>query len=204
MKTLSDIEARLAAHDPWVDPTPARVQAAVTAVLREATHGVELLFIRRAEHEDDPWSGDLAFPGGRVDPEDAGPRAAALRETREELQLDLSDARYLGRVSDVLGSAESICVSAFVYAIEGDPALVPNYEIREAFWFPLADCLDPSRQELRAFTYLERTRRLPTIRLLEEERAPVLWGITYKLLDHLMRAIGCPIPEMPWEDGGAG
>jgi len=104
-------------------------------------------------------------------------------------------------LSDVLGNAESIRSSAFVYAIEGDPALEPNYEVGEVFWSPLAHCRDPERQALRDFTYLGRTTRLPTIRLLEDERAPVLWGITYKFLDHFMDAIGCPIPLMPWEEG---
>jgi 8-oxo-dGTP pyrophosphatase MutT (NUDIX family) len=204
MKTIFELEERLAGHRPWIYPKPARVEAGVAAVLREWEGRVELLFIRRAEHEDDPWSGDLAFPGGRVDPGDDGPREAAVRETLEELDLDLAPARSIGRLSDVLGSAESIRVSAFVYAIEGDPKLVPNYEIREAFWSPLEHFLDPNRQALQEFTYLDRTSRLPTIRLLDDERAPVLWGITYKFLDHFMNAIGKPIPDMPWADGGRG
>lgn len=199
--SLDDIEARLASQTPWLDPNPVRIEAAVTAVLREAPSGPELLFIRRAEHEDDPWSGDLAFPGGRVDPGDDGPRAAALRETLEEVGLDLSGARELGRLSDVMGNAESIRVSAFVYGIEGDPKLVPNYEVREAFWCPLAHCADPARQEWREFRYLDQAKRLPSIRLLEDERAPVLWGITYKFLDDFMAKIGEPIPFMPWEEG---
>lgn len=202
MTTLDEIEKRLASSAPWLDEGPARVEAGVAAVLRQAGNDVELLFIRRAEYEGDPWSGDLAFPGGRVDREDADARAAALRETLEELSLDLSPARYLGRLSDVLGSAESIRVSAFVYGIEGDPPLVPNYEVREAFWTPLEHCNDSQRQLWREFRYLGRGSRLPAIRLLDDERAPVLWGITYKLLDHFMQAIGRPIPFMPWEEGG--
>lgn len=201
MPSLDEVEARLATQPPWVDPNPVRVEAAVAAVLRQAAEGPELLFIRRAEHEDDPWSGDLAFPGGRVDPEDSGARAAAIRETLEELGLDLSGARELGRISDVLGHAESIRVSAFVFRIEGDPDLVPNYEVREAFWSPLVHCADPERQEWREFSYLDQTTRLPSIRLLEDERAPVLWGITYKLLDDFMAKIGRPIPFMPWDEG---
>lgn len=203
-RTIDEIEARLAASSPWVHDVATSVMAGVAAVVREGPSELELLFIRRAEHEDDPWSGDLAFPGGRVDPEDTGARDAAERETLEELSLDLSGARYLGRISDVLGSAESVCVSAFVYAIEGDPVLTPNYEVREAFWSPFSAFNDPERQIMREFRYLDRAIRLPAIRLLEDERAPVLWGITYKFLDHFMAEIGRPIPDMPWEEGGAG
>lgn len=200
MQGIAEIETALASHPPRLDSGKVAVEAAVAAVLRERQGDLDVLFIRRADHEDDPWSGDLAFPGGRVDPEDAGPRDAAVRETLEELSLDLAPARYLGQISDVMGNAESIRVSAFVYAIEGDPELVPNYEIREAFWTPLSHCNDPERQIWREFSYLGKASRFPAIRLLEDERAPVLWGITYKFLDHFMTAIGRPIPYMPWED----
>ncbi|MAG30909.1 MAG: coenzyme A pyrophosphatase [Deltaproteobacteria bacterium] len=179
---------------------PTSRSAAVSLVLREAGPDLEALFIRRAEHEDDPWSGHLALPGGRIDPEDAHPRAAAERETIEELGLDLSGARTLGRLSDVMGYAESIRVSAYVYGIEGDPELRPNHEIREAFWSPLHHCTDPERQMMREFSYLEHSLPLPTIRLLDEDGAPVLWGITYKFMDDFMSTIGRPIPFMPWED----
>ena len=199
-KTIDEVEARLAIGSPWLDPMPAEMTAAVALVLRESDGDLEALFIRRAEHESDPWSGHLAFPGGRIDPGDDGPRAAAERETLEELNLGLEGARRLGRLSDVMGHAESIRVSAYVYAIQDIPVLTPNYEIREAFWTPLSHCTDTARQGLREFSYLEQKMSLPTLRLLEDERAPVLWGITYKFMDDFMGRIGRPIPFMPWQD----
>ena len=181
--------------------------AAVALVLREVQGDVEALFIRRAQHEADPWSGHLAFPGGQIDPEDCDARHAAERETLEEVGIDLTregGARRLGRISDVLGYAESIRVSAFVYGIGGDPSLHPNYEVAEAFWSPLALCTDPTRQAMREFSYLDVSRSLPTIRLLDHERAPVLWGITYKFMDDFMSTIGRPIPSMPWSEEDLG
>lgn len=200
-RTLDAIEARLAASSPVLDVKDVRMAAAVALVLREVDGDLEALFIRRAEHDGDPWSGDLAFPGGRLDPGDADAQAAAERESREELSLDLSGARRLGRISDVLGHAESIRVSAFVYGIEGDPKLVPNYEIAEAFWSPLAHSTAADRQEMRDFTYADVVSTLPTIRLLADPRAPVLWGITYKFMDEFMTTIDRPIPFMPWVEG---
>ena len=200
-RTLDAIEARLAAASPVFDEKDVRMAAAVALVLREVGDDVEALFIRRAEHDSDPWSGHLAFPGGRLDPEDVDARAAAERETLEELSLDLTGARPLGRISDVLGHAESIRVSAFVYGIEGNPNLVPNYEVAEAFWSPLAHSNAEDRQEMRDFTYADVVSTLPTIRLLEDPRAPVLWGITYKFMDDFMTTIGRPIPFMPWVEG---
>jgi 8-oxo-dGTP pyrophosphatase MutT (NUDIX family) len=200
MMTIDQVAERMARRELALDPNPWKIEAAVAAVLRPGPSDLELLFIRRAEHEDDPWSGDLAFPGGRVDPEDADAESAALRETEEEVGLDLRAARPLGRLSDVIGREVSIRVSAFVYAIEGDPPLVPNYEVRQAFWSPLAHCDDPVRQGPREFDYRGSRVTMPAIRLLEDPRAPALWGITYKLLEDLMAVIERPIPFMPWDD----
>jgi 8-oxo-dGTP pyrophosphatase MutT (NUDIX family) len=202
-KTLDEIQTRLSAASPRIDTKPAKMSASVALVLREVGADLEALFIRRAEHEADPWSGHLAFPGGRLDAEDADARSAAERETVEELGVDLTDssrARCLGQLSDVLGHAESIRVSAYVYGISGNPSLRPNHEVRDAFWTPLRYCTDPRRQSVRDFSYLDVSMPLPTIRLLEDDSAPVLWGITYKFMDDFMSTIGRPIPFMPWED----
>lgn len=204
--TLDEIEARLAAVSPWIDTKPAKLCASVALVLREVGSDLEALFIRRAEHDGDPWSGHLAFPGGRLDAEDTDARRAAERETSEELGVELADAanaRYLGQLSDVLGHAESIRVSAYVYGISGNPSLRPNHEVRDAFWTPLHHCTDPRRQSVREFSYLDVPMSLPTIRLLEDKDGPVLWGITYKFMDDFMSTIGRPIPFMPWEGEGA-
>ena len=199
-RTIEEVATRLAQTKPVLSTAMHSLRAAVALVLREANGDLEALFIRRAEHEGDPWSGHLAFPGGRIDPTDTGPRMAAERETIEELELDLTHSRLLGQLSDVPGHAESICVSAFVYALDGDPVLKPNHEIRSAFWSPLAYLTDPARQAQRDFSYLERSMPLPTVRLLEDEHAPVLWGITYKFMDEFMRRVARPIPFMPWSD----
>lgn len=199
-RTIDEVARRLAQSKPELLTADYALRAAVALCLREREGELEALFIRRAEFEGDPWSGHLAFPGGRIDPEDTGPRHAAERETLEELALDLSDAPLIGQLSDVPGHAESICVSAFVYALSGDPVLRPNHEIREVFWSPLHHLNDPARQAERHFTYLERSLPMPTIRLLDDPRAPVLWGITYKFMDDFMHRIGRPIPFMPWAD----
>src|SRR5574341_145553 len=77
--------------------TPARVEdevsnrAAVAVVLRDGNPAIEILFIRRAEHPDDPWSGQMAFPGGRAEPGETDLLETAIRETAEEIGIDLRE-----------------------------------------------------------------------------------------------------------------
>jgi len=92
--TLDELSAGLARRPPKlhpVDPDKVRVRAAVAIIARPVPGDLELLFIRRAAFENDPWSGDIAFPGGRVNAPEEPPRLTAERETREELGIDVAE-----------------------------------------------------------------------------------------------------------------
>ena len=84
--SIHHIRARIAAHQPHRFPVNEETrQAAVAVVLHVTDEGSEILFIRRAQHDADPWSGHMAFPGGHRDPVDTSLKAAAVRETQEEI-----------------------------------------------------------------------------------------------------------------------
>ena len=173
------------------EDVPAARKAAVAAILRDGGGGVELLFIRRAEHPRDPWSGQMGLPGGRVDPGDASPLAAALRETREEIALDLEAlGRPLGRLSEVrthlpLGSVPHSVVP-FAFAVDGDPQLRRNEEVQEALWVPLSFLLD--RGNRSAFTWVRKGLPLPMPCYTFQGR--VIWGLTLKIVDELIEVAG--------------
>ena len=103
MPSLQQIRSHLARAEPVVIDPAGRATASVAVVLREQGPGAELLFIERAKHEGDPWSGQMAFPGGRVDAGDTSERHTAQRETFEEVGLSLQEAEYLGRLDDQEG-----------------------------------------------------------------------------------------------------
>lgn len=188
--TFTALAASLANHPPAEIPASGLTPAAVALILREGGEGLEVLFIERASHDGDPWSGDLGFPGGKIEPGDAGPRAAAERETREELGLDLAAARCLGRLADIAGAHVPIRVSCFVYGLAGNPPLMPGGEVRDVFWIPLADLCDSARHTAAAVRFGGETFERPAI-LLPAEGKPVLWGLTYRLIMQFLAVVGC-------------
>jgi 8-oxo-dGTP pyrophosphatase MutT (NUDIX family) len=117
--------------------------AAIALVLRPGDSGEpELLMIKRAEAENDPWSGHVACPGGRMDPEDRDLEHTAIRETWEETGVDLArDGRVLGALDDISPRTPTlppIIVRPFVAVVKPELEIVQSSEVAEAFWVPLA------------------------------------------------------------------
>lgn len=188
---IHEIRRRLRAHAPRVI-VPTGKHAAVAAVLHDTDGGSELLFIERAEHPHDPWSGHMAFPGGRVDPGDVSARHAAERETREEVGLDLAGAELLGRLDDVEGAPpgfDSLVVSAFVYHLDRRTAPRPNHEVRDVLWVPTAHLQDQDRRVPFYWPRDQRDMHYPGILVGAPDRH-VVWGLTYRFLELFFVALG--------------
>lgn len=181
-----------------LEPTPATrgsqlaSRAAVAAVFRAGPADTELLFIQRAEHDRDPWSGHMAFPGGRTDPIDVDSHATAERETLEELGLDLGPAIRLGSLADTSGGRATnnlVAVSAHCYWLHGErPALRLNYEVAAAIWVPLEQLLDPDRYI--DYWYPPSRSTFPGIQLDVESQ--VIWGLTLRFLADLFTRLDRP------------
>lgn len=196
MTDFDSIGRALAARPPHLLSATGRAHAAVALLLREAQDDLEVLFIVRAPHEADPWSGDLAFPGGRIEAEDKVPRRAAERETLEEIGLDLAGAHSLGRLDDISGAHLPVLVSCFVYALRETPQFALNHEVSDAFWFPLKELCSPHRHLDAPVRFGAKELVRPAIDLLGPDR-PVLWGITYRLVAQFLCRLGHPIPPTP-------
>ena len=195
MPDLDEIRRALEAHSPYTAEAGDVGEAAVAMVLRPAPSGPEVLLIERAKREGDPWSGQMAFPGGRVDRSDPDRRAAAERETLEEVGLGLDGAESIGRLDDLephrYGRAPLV-VSAFVYVHETPGTLQPNHEVQEALWVPVRYLLDPDRHVDHRYP-LAGDRAFAGVLVGKPERH-VVWGLTYRFLESFFEILGRPFP----------
>ncbi|MCD6527084.1 MAG: CoA pyrophosphatase [Desulfuromonas sp.] len=166
--------------------------AAVALLIREGQSGPEVLFIQRAKHADDPWSGNLGFPGGRIDPGDATAYAAAVRETEEEVGICLSAKQFLGQLDDHHGVRIPVHVSCFVFFVD-DAAVVENYEVSRSFWMPLATLKEEGRHQMRTINWNGQPFEVPSIYI--DEDGPVLWGLTYRFINHFFQVIKQPLAQ---------
>ena len=199
MPSLDEIRRALASHAPrlvFARPDGGARGAAVAMCLSLQAGEPRVLFIERARREGDPWSGHMAFPGGRVDPGDGSARRAAERETFEEVGVPLERAERLGRLDDMRGheaAERALVVSGFVYHVPDPPELRLSDEVEEAFWFPLARLLDPVRHVDHRFGP-EKRWRYPGLVVGDPERH-VVWGLTYRFLEIFFAAVGRPLPQ---------
>lgn len=168
--------------------TQEKRRAAVAMVLLGEPIAEELLFIRRAEYQGDPWSGDVAFPGGGVETQDRDSRATAERETREEIGLVLTDEAYLGMLGSINGAYLPVSVACHLYQLPELPPLTLNAEVVETFRVPLSVLLDPKRNQERSFEYRGARHCHPIIDL-EGYCERYLWGISYRLLQTFLATL---------------
>jgi len=180
----------LASYAADADDPPIRgadfLQAAVTLVLRGNDH-LELLLIKRARSERDPWSGHMALPGGRRDPSDVTIRDTAVRETLEETGIDLtSRAMHLGALDEVATASPrlpKLTIAPFVYGVSaGASARVASDEVQAMHWVTLDVLRAPENQGSIEIPLPGGSRSFPTYEVAGE----VVWGLTYRILSQFL------------------
>ena len=173
----------LAEHDKW---------AAVAMLLREGARGPEVLFIRRAEHPRDPWSGHMAFPGGRQHAEDASLLDTAMRETRDEVGLDLrAAAEHIGQLDDLQaiarGKPQETVIRPFVFEVHREsPIRADEKEVAEALWTPLLPLYRGEVDTVRPYQWHGTHIDFPAY----DVGGRVVWGLTYQMLRSFFRILG--------------
>ena len=185
---LDDIMRALDLRPPRVVAAPTHARRAAVALV--VGPGDQILFIRRAERLGDPWSGHMALPGGRVDPEDADVIAAAVRETQEEVGLALQrEAHLLGHLDELASPPRllpaTLVVHPMVFAIDHLPPLLPNEEVARTYWFGLDRFLSGEGRGTMSWPLRGSPVRLPVVHLEDAN----IWGMTLKIVDDLLDRI---------------
>jgi len=156
--------------------------AAVALLLKPVDQSFKLLFVKRAENPADPWSGQMAFPGGKRDPEDQNLKQTVVRETLEETSINLLDrSRFLG-VMDPLKSTKrpEMRILPFLILLEHEPTIKLNEELEWFVWISPEELLQHKGTakfgfgEAPAYVFRER----------------VIWGLTYRILEKFFQILG--------------
>jgi len=194
---LAWIRQRISRHRPTsIARKLAPRRAAVASIFREETRGVELLFIRRATQEQDPWSGHMAFPGGRMESQDSTPLDTARRETLEEIQIDLQQSgRLIGPLDEIIASARGrvlpLAISPFAFElVRPVNARCDSVEVEQALWVPVSMLLDPAHSSTVPYELGGQRFHLPCFRVFER----TIWGLTYQMLMRMFAVLD-------WEPG---
>ena len=166
-------------------------KAAVALIFRSGDAGApELLFIKRADYPGDPWSGQVACPGGREEPGDSTLADTAARETREETGIDLSsDGTFIGTLDDLrprINRLPDVIVRPYVVLLNRYEPLILSQEVALAFWIPLA-ALKQS-DSWRETQVLARGIQINTRAFHHEGH--IVWGMTERILGQLLGLLG--------------
>lgn len=170
---------------------PVSSRAAVALILRDGAAGLEVLFIRRAEDPRDPWSGQMAFPGGRIEPGDGDLATTAVRETAEEIGVDLARAgELLGALDEVRAMARmrpmNLVIAPFVFRLREAAEPVLNDEVRSVHWLRLDEILGPARRSTMEYVHQGATLQFPCLRIDDV----VIWGLTYRMFSSFEERFG--------------
>jgi 8-oxo-dGTP pyrophosphatase MutT (NUDIX family) len=185
---LQLIETRLGDHTPGKNLLRRLQKRSAVAMILQVRDGeLHILMIKRAEREGDPWSGHMAFPGGRMDKSDAHGYAVAVRETAEEVGLILgAQDECIGRLSDLSARPHrgtfGMAVSPFVFRLDREVRFTLNHEVAEVVWVPLEFLSDADNRKEMIWDY--KGVRLPVPCYWYEGRC--IWGLSLMMLDELL------------------
>ena len=175
---LARLAERLVPHEP---PQRSQRFAAVSIIVRDADFP-SVLLIRRAERSGDPWSGQVAFPGGKMQAGDGTARDTAIRETMEEVGVDLSRADFMGYAPTATTHTGNMEVVPAVFVLRESVEVRPNEEVASYRWVDLEGLLSPGARSTYRLDYGARDVQLPAFRVDDY----VVWGLTHRILSSVL------------------
>ncbi len=191
MFDLFECRNRLQSNEPVIEDTAHRKEAAVAILLSQGKRGAECLLMERAWRNGDPWSGQMAFPGGRREEHDVDVLTTAIREVSEEIGVNLSLSNYLARLDDLVAPRQSLAhgliISSHVFEVPRSIQCYPNDEVHDLVWVPLTDLLQP-HHHINDYRPTDYEGEFPGFRWNDEDHR-VVWGLTYRLICQFFKTL---------------
>lgn len=162
------------------------VYASVAVILNNE---LKILFIKRPENPNDPYSGHVAFPGGKNKKEDEDLLSTAVREVNEEVGIDLEkDARIVGELDQLKPlnpEGPKYVVTPFLAFLEKENEIIINDEVEDYIWIPLPHFLDNSNMRVRL-----KERSGNTIEdFVYKYKKYIIWGMTGRIINSFVNDI---------------
>ena len=178
-------------------------RSAVAIISRHGPKGEEILLIKRAARIGDPWSGHIAFPGGKKQTSDHSTHDTAIRETLEEIDLDLTtDSHFLGRSIDLVtrrhNALKPMIVTPYRFRLTNTTNfnvsnMIPNDEVADVLWVPLSFFKNKKNQSTMRWSPFLTSEKHPPYQTWLRSSASVqlpcyyfqdhcIWGLTYRML----------------------
>jgi 8-oxo-dGTP pyrophosphatase MutT (NUDIX family) len=165
------------------------LRAAVAIILDDRPDlGLSFLMIQRAVHEGDPWSGQMAFPGGKAENDDDHITATAMRESFEELNIASSQIERIGRLSDILARPyrprqKPMVVSPLVFRQCEALDINSNHEVADTIWLPVSHFQDVANRKAMDIERFGQQLTLPCYYYQDKK----VWGLSLLMIDELLR-----------------
>ena len=182
---IEHLLTRLQLGEPRRPPDDGRRCAAVSVLLHDEPPGPRVLLMKRVERIGDPWSGHISLPGGRHQTSDPDLLATAIRETHEELGIELAGARLLGSLPVLhpfMSGPAGVEVTPFVFVTHAAVEPTPGPEAEAAFWLPVELAASGALDD--TYTYPGTDRAFPSWRF----DTYTIWGLTWRILRDLLEA----------------
>jgi 8-oxo-dGTP pyrophosphatase MutT (NUDIX family) len=149
-------------------------------MVKPKKNDIEFFLVKRAEVDDDPWSGDMAFPGGKKNLQDQTVVDTAVREVLEETSIDLTEKNVIGFMEPVYSAVrKTLAVQPVVYLFDDYPPVELNYELTKYIWASISEIRSGKTQAA------VKGWEGPVYQVQGE----TVWGLTFRMLEKILKLL---------------
>jgi 8-oxo-dGTP pyrophosphatase MutT (NUDIX family) len=178
-----DLFARLSNRLVQEEPTHGSLRTAAVSMVLHMKMNPLVLLMRRAENPRDPWSGQISFPGGKMQPGDRSVKDTAARETLEEVGIDLlANAEFLGYAEATTTHTGTMQVVPCVFLLRREVEVIPNGEVASYRWVDLGRLLSGEARSTFQLQTGERALEMPAFTVGDY----IVWGLTHRILSSML------------------